>query len=414
MDYEVLAAGMNNTQSAPGPPAVLSAQSQPADGDIGVDAGVNPSIVFSEPVTNVPGNVTFTAADGTAVAFNVAGVGPNGAIATVGPADIVYSITLQPTMPLDFGVSYTVGLSNAIHDLDVNGSGQPAPNPLIPYTETITTFESEAVGASADQFGSPGVVVLGNDAWLMQSQPEGEQTWGVLRGYDVSNPASPQPVYGTPGGTPGQFDLLGMSVSMAGEEQSPATGGKLLAVAADGCCIFPTPDNVYLYDVDNAAQPLWDGVVSLDGGPAAGVIGRIAMQLAAPVARIHSLSLDRQRRTLLWSGRVIRRRFLVQNLHQELVLYPNQTLVQGPVPEFASARHKCSAISRNKRSPCRERLGDHSFNGQAGTLATFMEPSPSPRGRSRQGASAWACRCLPGALLRRWANSRALSRSRRS
>ena len=258
--FLAVAPGGNNGVSKPGAPAVV--QTSPLEGAEGVPASTFPQVTFSEPVTQVPGNVTLSDSSGEAADIRLIGVRADGSVANpVGAADVITALTLQPTAGLKFGETYTLILGSGIADQD------DPPLELAPFTLHFTTFGPEGLGGTAP-FSSTRPVLHGERAYVAKSAHTSHSSLNIV---DITNPASPVEV-----GTPAFF--IGRAADIAGVELSPVTGTPLVAVAT-GVGSYPLPSNLWIYDVSNPDVP--DRVAAVSATTSAGQDGtllRIAMK----------------------------------------------------------------------------------------------------------------------------------------
>ncbi len=277
------AAGGGNNDSLPNDaPAVITARTVPKADATGVQIGGVQQIVFTEPVQNVPAGLSLTEDGGGAIGFVLSGVGPNGAIATVTNASIVTSITIQPTSGLKYGTRYTLSLSSDIVDTDDGANNTQAHKPLEPYTTSFTTFAPESIGQTADTFTAGGMTVIGDRAYVATPQAIGRY-FTNLRLFDISDPTSPQEISNDAPSASQVFKAppawwLGMPVDVASDQESPLTGGPVVAVAVTPLAYPYHTSNVRLYDVSNDGQWHWIGAVSLGREPSDGMIRRIQMK----------------------------------------------------------------------------------------------------------------------------------------
>ncbi|HZD03272.1 MAG TPA: Ig-like domain-containing protein, partial [Longimicrobiales bacterium] len=197
--FLVVEGGEENREVREGePPAVITASTLPRNNAGGVPVDTLPTVVFTEPVTNVPAGIFLEEVDegGSVVEtipLSLLGVKPTDSpeiIPVVGPTDTVVSVTLEPQRGLKYRTSYQLRVTGAIEDKD------SVPNALTPeYQSRFTTFGPEGVGGTEEQFISPGLVVLGERAYVLETAyaggvATGEQ-YGYLRTYDISDPVEP-------------------------------------------------------------------------------------------------------------------------------------------------------------------------------------------------------------------------------
>ena len=269
----VQAGGSNNTVTS-APPIVIS--TTPANNAQGVSPLTFPEIVFSEPVTNVAGNISLL---GTNIvpttnvpdmpSLNLIGVRADGTIANpVLAGDSITSVTIQPTSGLQFADTYTLTLSNAI--VDANGRSLVAPTNFV-----FSTFQPFSLGTAAsavDVLTRP--VVIGNYAYV-GALASGSS---VLSGPDVvglSDPEHPKD-YGL------AATFVGRVTDAAGQANSPVPGGSggLLALSASFAQDNFIPSNIWLYGINpqDGTQLSRVGAVSATSSATqAGVALRLSM-----------------------------------------------------------------------------------------------------------------------------------------
>ncbi|HEY6349630.1 MAG TPA: Ig-like domain-containing protein [Candidatus Angelobacter sp.] len=266
------AGGDNNAIRVGEPPQVIN--TIPVAGAQGVPVNTFIQIQFSEPVVNVPGNVTLVPDDGsTPPDLNFTGINYKTGlpIANLGNTDAVSSVTIQPVEGLKYGMHYTLNLTSAIQDLDnIQDPTKPALGLKQPDSPIgFTTFGPQALGGTSN-FSSTRPVVLGNRVYVAVQNG----TLAFIQAYDLSDPANPVQVdIGT-----GAF--IGRAQDAAGEENAPVIGGgDLLAVGAGvGGFDFGLPSNLWLYNV-SGAQIQRVGAVSVTGSTVnEGQILRVALK----------------------------------------------------------------------------------------------------------------------------------------
>jgi RHS repeat-associated protein len=275
----VVAGGGNNDPLPNHPPAVLTVRTVPKPNATGVQIGAVPQIAFTEPVQNVPAGVTLTEEGGGTIGVVISGVGPDGPIANLTPQSIVTSITIQPSAGLKYGTKYTLSLSSDIFDTDPEPS---AHKPLVAYTTSFTTFVPESIGQTEELFTAGGMAVIGDRAYVATSLNSGRY-FTNLRLFDLSDLTSPTEIKGgAPSGSqvfvsPPAF-YLGLPVDLVADEESPLTGGPVVAVATTPLAYPYHSSSVRLFDVSNDQQWKWIGAVSLGRDPMDGMIRRIEMK----------------------------------------------------------------------------------------------------------------------------------------
>jgi hypothetical protein len=262
LTFRVIAEGGSNNDPLPNePPQVITAKTYPAHKAKGIPVGVLPRVVFSEPVRRIPGSVKlWDLTSGGQVPVTLSGVGPQGPIEDVNNLDaVVTSLTVVPLTGLAYGSRYQLALLGTIEDLD------DPPKALAVYETEFETFGPQAVlePGQGETFGSAGIVVLGNVAYLVQNLFRS----GVLRAFDMTNPASPREIATarSPVGS-----IVGRPVDMAGE---PGT-----IVVATGPPSRSMPSNLWVFDVSSVDFSSWVGAVSLASSASDGFINRITVR----------------------------------------------------------------------------------------------------------------------------------------
>jgi hypothetical protein len=259
MTFRAITAG----GSANGPlpddaPAVITAKTYPKAGAKGVPVSAFPYVEFTEPVKKIPGNVKLVELSGLVeVPVKLIGFGPSGPIDGISSPDaVITSLTFEPLVGLKFGTAYELQLSEEIQDLD------DPPKALVPYTTTFTTFGPQAViePGEGETFGSPGIVVLGSRAYLV----ENHFLNGTLRVFDVADPANPKEI------ETARNSVVGRPVDIVGEEGT--------VVVATGPTARSVPSNLYVFDVTSSRITSWVGAVSLTNSAGDGFINRIAVR----------------------------------------------------------------------------------------------------------------------------------------
>jgi RHS repeat-associated protein len=286
-----------------GRPLVITGRTVPKDGAKQVEASVLPELAFTEPLTNLrsaatagPANVVLEEVVngvGTAVPIDLVGVDRQGSVVTlVGPSHEITSLTVKPRQLLKFGAKYRLVLNpqgssapitELVHDLDKADNGDPDPKALwaaspneAPYAAYAVTFDTAGTEALPPQpgqmtFGSPGIVVLGQRAYVVDTAPSGGRQ-GTVVVFDVEDPATPVKVDQDPAGY-----VVPRPVDLAGVKESAVTGNRLLAVASASAGA-PAPSSVYLFDMSEDGKTKWIGASSLTSSALEGFIFRIALK----------------------------------------------------------------------------------------------------------------------------------------
>ena len=239
MSFLVIAPGGGNTTSQPGvAPTVISRT--PKHLATGIATDVLPQATFSEPV-KLGGRVSVVTDDAARipVAIQVLGIRTTGDVVDVTASDDpVTSITIKPLGGLSFSKGYAVVLAPTITDTD------PAPdNTLADGPWTFTTFGPEAVGGTEETFGSPGIALMGDRAYLV----ENGFSFGTVKAFDVSDPVAPQEIESA------RANVTWRPVDLVGAEEASISSGRLLLVAT-GPTNLSKPSNLYLFDVSSDAR----------------------------------------------------------------------------------------------------------------------------------------------------------------
>jgi hypothetical protein len=284
MTFRVLAAGGTRTDNDPtAPPAVITALTVPRENAKGVAVTLFPQVTFSEPVLHIPGNVFVRDHAGINVPIRVSGVGLDSSNQPVPIADVtsaasvVTSLTLEPLKGLIYGETYHIELTDGIIDRDTATDGSPAPKNLVAYSSAFTTFGPSAIGGTDTAFASPGLAVLGDRAFVLETKYAGGvggvQT-GALRVFDVSNPV--QPVE-----TTAPTEIAAPPRDIAGEDQTVAVVTMPLtmfgATTSSGGNIMSGPGNLLVYDVGGTV-PRWSGAATLTDNIMDGVPNRVVIK----------------------------------------------------------------------------------------------------------------------------------------
>jgi hypothetical protein len=235
--FLVVQVGGSNTVTTTDPPGVIS--SDPQNNAQNVDPiSTTPSLTFSEPVTNVTGNVTMTGLyPGDPAHIQLVGLKTDGTIANpVQPTDKITSLTILHD-GLQYSDVYTIALSNSI--VDLNGK-LLAP----PYKIVFNTYVPTQTGSTqSNNLLLTRPAIIGDRAYFGGMIPGGSGP--VLGGpdvVDISDPASPKDL-----GIPTAF--VGRVTDLAGQEKSPVTPGSLLAISATFAIDNFIPSNIWLYQV---------------------------------------------------------------------------------------------------------------------------------------------------------------------
>ncbi|HKY22792.1 MAG TPA: Ig-like domain-containing protein [Vicinamibacterales bacterium] len=284
--FRVIAAGSSQLTSVPGRPGVILARTVPKANATGVPVTIFPQVTFTEPVTQISSaSVQLIGPDGVvpvkllAVAVDGAG-NPYPIDDLQDPNAVISSLTLQPTIGLQFGKSYRLVLTDAILDRDT-----PTPQALTPFDSSFTTFAPEDLGSTEETPRGAGLVVLGDRAYLAETLYPGGignpalQT-GQLRTYDVSDPVTPAEV-------PPAVNIGYAPRDLAGEDRG---GQRTLAVATgpkayffvEGEFIFTntirsSPATLFVYDA-TSDPPRWVGAATLTSSLEDGVPNRVVMK----------------------------------------------------------------------------------------------------------------------------------------
>jgi hypothetical protein len=225
-----------------------------------------PNVAFSEPVINLPANVTFKDADGNSPPVVLVGIRSNGTVANpIGSGDAITSLTVQPLTGLKYNEQYTLILGSGIVDQNT------PPLALATYTLQFTTVNPQEIGSTptTSQFSATRGVVIGQRVYLGEFVNSTLAGLGIIDISDANNPIDK--------GVAATF--VGRAMDAAGQASSPvarctadpptadcpiSSGGPLVAIAAGqpGTSDLTIPSNVWLYDVSNPDQPVRVGAVS--------------------------------------------------------------------------------------------------------------------------------------------------------
>ena len=266
-----VASGGGNNDPVAGPPVVISVSPKPSARGVPLD--VLPQVAFSEPV-KVGGRVSFIEGDiasgaaGNPIAVTVIGTSPTAGVVDLGtnPQVPVTSITIKPLVGLRYGTTYNVVIETGAEDLDT-----PTPSVLEAYGSSFSTFTPASL-PPASGTASPGIVVLGDRAYLVQNN----FYTGVLKVFDVRDPAAPRPVESASnesltGGRP--VDIAGDW----GDGSVVAEGGRLVAVATS-TSYQSRPSNIEIFDVSSATSTTWLGGMSLTASGEEGIVQRLVVR----------------------------------------------------------------------------------------------------------------------------------------
>lgn len=249
-------------------PEVIPARTVPKTGATGVQASSFVSVVFTEPVRKISGNVVLKDPKGQPVAVKLSGVPRFGGEPVedldASPDAVVTSLTVQPLSGLEYGATYRLELGAGIEDLDATPRG------LVPYATSFTTFTPESLSQNPESFGSPGIVVLGERAYLVQNHFYS----GTLRVFETTDPVTPLEIPNSDADSRDpRFVVSYRPVDVVGESDSPLTGGRVVAVVT-GPTAQSKPSNVWLLDVNDDAETKWIGAVSLTNSAGDGFVNR--------------------------------------------------------------------------------------------------------------------------------------------
>jgi len=246
--FLVVQEGGSNAEVTPQVAPTFS--SVPVNGATGVDTSTVPQITFSEPVTNVAGNVTLVDGENNSVPFLMIGIrrpsDPAGPVANpVAASDVITSLTLQPLTGLKFGEAYTLSVGSNIVDLNTPPLRLATQGNANMATVQFTTFGPQALGSTAP-FSSTRPVVIGQRAYV------GEYVNASLSGLDIINITNPA----LPNEEGVQAGFVGRAVDASGQASSPVNNGNPLVAIAAGIGQIPLPSNIWLYDVSTPDVPI--------------------------------------------------------------------------------------------------------------------------------------------------------------
>jgi len=250
--FFVVAAGSSNNKINVGTAPIIAGVT-PQAGSIGVPVNTFVLVQFSEPVTNLPGNVSLVPDDGSSPpSLKLSGIDYRDGLTVIqnlSPTDAVASMTIQPS-DLKYGTHYTLQITSDVVDLDnVADPTKPALHlvqpqdqnpPQVPYD--FTTFGPTLIGSTTDAFSSTRPVVFGNRAYVAVLQPN---VFSQLNTYDLSDPTNPVLL------PDASTTFAGRPMDLAGEQNAEVIkNGTLIAVGSGfATSTFPMPSNLWLYDV---------------------------------------------------------------------------------------------------------------------------------------------------------------------
>ncbi len=130
-----------------------------------------------------------------------------------------------------------------------------------PHFGTKKTFGPVSVGGTEATFGSPGIVILNEQAYLVENHFYG----GTVRVFKTDDPVTPEEVPQDPQGY-----VTGRPVDLAGEDTT--------LVVASGAPARSVPSNLYVFDVSQPKATNWVGVASLTNSATEGFVSRIAVK----------------------------------------------------------------------------------------------------------------------------------------
>jgi hypothetical protein len=263
------------------PPKVITARTVPKADAKGVPVSTFLQVAFTEPVRNIPGNVTLEDAAGEPVPVQISGVRPDLTVVDplTSPEDVVTSLTIQPLTALRYSTKYTLKLRSGIADLDKPAAKElqpaevqcssdcPAP-PEYPYTTSFTTFGPDTLTTpgEGETFASPGMAVMQGRAYLVRNNFMN----GTLVGFNVEDPVTPVKLAGEGFFAPRPVDIAGMA-------EDAVSKGRLVVVAT-GSTNTLKPASLLLFDVTNDNQFDWIGVSSVVSSGMEGFIARVAVK----------------------------------------------------------------------------------------------------------------------------------------
>jgi hypothetical protein len=259
--FRVIAAGGGLDTDETSPPRVMTDRTLPKLNAAGVPVGAFVQLAFTEPVKRLPGNVKLIEAGGGEVQAKLSGVTPSGAlIDDVTSEDaVVTSLTIQPRLGLKYNASYRVEVLSGIEDLDAT------PKPLVPYETTFQTFGPTFVGGSEDQTGSPGLVVLGERAYIAKTN---NFVNGNVLAFDVTDPGEPKLVSTSETFAPRPYDIAGDVV-----------GGQATLAVATGSTNRSKPASVLFFDANpETEETVWVGAASVTNSALEGFVSRLTMK----------------------------------------------------------------------------------------------------------------------------------------
>jgi len=278
--FRVIGAGGTDEIVEGAPPEVIPARTVPKNAASAVQVSTYAQVVFTEPVRKISGNVFLRKVLrssstppplGDPIAMKLSGVLRHGGVVDdldASPAAVITSLTVQPLTGLEYGATYRLELGNGIEDLDTTPRG------LVAYATQFTTFSPESLSKNPESFGSPGIVVLGERAYLVQNHFYA----GTLRVFETTDPVTPLEIPSSDADSRDpRYTMAYRPVDLVGESDSPLTGGRVVAVVT-GPTAQSKLSNVWLLDTNDDAVTRWIGAVSLTNSAVDGFVSRSFMR----------------------------------------------------------------------------------------------------------------------------------------
>lgn len=277
--FVVVAAGGKTDKPIPNtPPDIITYLLSPKNGELGISIAALPQVTFTEPVTNVAANVRLQEMTGEVVPLTITAVavGSQGEaviipdLAAQHPATPVTSITLRPTGGLKFNMQYKLVLQDGIQDLDKDALGNPTPRNLAARESVFTTLAPSEIGATDERFGSSGLVLVGDYAYVTRRRTVAPN--GLMSVFKLTDSNSPVEIVSA------RQAVTGQPMDIALEPESPLTGGPLVGVGSGLAFLLSSPSNLYVFDAGEPETPKRIAVVSLTESSQEGAVLRLALK----------------------------------------------------------------------------------------------------------------------------------------
>lgn len=256
--FLVVAGGGGNSIVTPGvAPSIIS--NSPANLETQVPVTVFPNVIFSEPVSNVPANVSFGGNGLPGTSYVLIGIRADNSVANpVSPTDWITALTIQPLQGLEYGATYYMNFNTGIIDQNKDANGNPLHLQYTSFTFTTAAYQQVGFTPDTNPFAATRAVVFGQRAYF------GEIVNPSVSGLDIVNITDPTLPYDE--GV--QLSFPGRAMDAAGEQSfqyqdysadpnnpTPKTIPLVALAATVGSPDVPIPSNIWLYDVSSPDKP---------------------------------------------------------------------------------------------------------------------------------------------------------------